>query len=85
MNQSRHAAVWTRLNAGSVRCKACNENTLALLQLFKEEPALRLPCDLKVRVDHDIQSEFVIRAHGVRGDELKSQVQTFITERPMPR
>ena len=77
--------MWTRLNAWSVRSKACNVTTLALLQLFNEEPALRLPCDLMVRVDHDIQSEFVIRAHGVRGDELKSQVQTFITEKPMPR
>ena len=69
----------------SVRCKACYETNLALLQLFNEEPALRLTCDLMVRVDHDMQSEFVIRAHGVRGDELKSQAQTFITEKPMPR
>ena len=82
MKPSRHAAVWTRLNAWSVRCKACNETTLALLQLFNEEPALRFPYELKVRVDDDIQSGFVIRAHGVRGDELKCQVHTFITEKP---
>jgi len=82
MNPSRHAAVWTRLNAWSVRCKACNETTLALLQFFNEEHALRIPYDLKVRVDHDIQSGFVIRARGVRGDELKCQVQRSITEKP---
>ena len=82
MNPSRHAAVWTRLNAWSVRCKACNETTLALLQLFNEEPASRFPYDLKVRVDDDIQRGFVIRAHGVWGDELTRQVQTFITENP---
>ena len=82
MNPCRHAAVWTRLNSWPVRCKACNENTLALLQFINEEPALRIPYDLKVRVDHDIQSGFVIRAHGVRGDELMCQVQTFITEKP---
>ena len=82
MNPSRHAAVWTRPNAWSVRCKACNETTLALLQFINEEPALRIPYDLKVRVDDDIQSGFVIRAHGVRGDELMCQVQTFITEKP---
>ena len=82
MNPSRHAAVWTRLNAWSVRCKACNETTLALLQFINEEPALRIPYDLKVRVDHDIQSGFVVRAHGVKGDELTCQVQTFITEKP---
>ena len=82
MNPSRHASVWTRPNAWSVRCKACNETTLALLQFINEEPALRIPYDLKVRVDHDIQSGFVIRAHGVRGDELKCQVHTFITEKP---
>ena len=50
--------------------------------MFNEEPALRFPYDLKVRVDDDIQSGFVIRAHGFRGDELKCQVQTFITEKP---
>ena len=55
---------------------------MALLQFFNEEHALRIPYDLKVRVDHDIQSEFVIRTHDVRGDELKCQVQTFITEKP---
>ena len=82
MNPSRHAAVWTRLNAWSVRCKACNETTLALLQFINEEPALRIPYDLKVRVVHDIQNGLVNRAHGVRGDELKCQVQTYITEKP---
>ena len=82
MNPSRHAAVWTRLNAWSVRCKTCNENTLALLQFINEEPALRFSCDLRVRVDDDIQSGIVIRAHGMRGDELMCQVQTFITEKP---
>ena len=81
MNPCRHAAVWTRLNSWPVRCKACNENTLALLQFINEEPALRIPYDLKVRVDHDIQSGFVIRAHGVRGDELNSVVLTWLTER----
>ena len=55
---------------------------MAPLQLFSEDLALRIPYDLKVRVDHDIQSGFVIRAHGVRGDELKCQVHTFITEKP---
>ena len=65
-----------------MRCKACNETTLALLQLFNEEPALRFPYDLKVRVDDDIQRGFVIRDHGVWGDELTRQVQTFITEKP---
>ena len=74
MKSSRHAAMWTRLNAWSVRSKACNVTTLALLQLFNEEPALRFPYDLKVRVDDDIQRGFVIRDHGVWGDELKSQV-----------
>ena len=58
------------------------EHFVALLQLFNEEPALRFPYDLKVRVDDDIQSGFVIRAPGVRGDELKCQVQRFITENP---
>ena len=82
MNPSRHAAVWTRLNAWSVRCKPCDETTLAPLQLFNEDPALRIPYDLKVRVDHDIQSGFVIRARGVRGDELPCQVQRSITEKP---
>ena len=82
MNPPRHASVWTMFDACSVRCNACNETTLALLQLFNEEPASRFPYDLKVRVDDDIQSGFVIRAHGVRGDELKCQVQTFITEKP---
>ena len=82
MNPCRHAAVWTRLNSWPVRCKACNENTLALLQFINEEPASRFPYELKVRVDDDIQSGFVIRAHGVRGDELKCQVQTYITEKP---
>ena len=82
MNPSRHAAVWTRLNSWSVRCKACNETTLALLQFINEEPALRIPYDLKVRVDDDIQRGFVIRDHGVWGDELTRQVQTFITEKP---
>ena len=33
-------------------------------------------------MDDDIQSGIVIRAHGVRGDELMCQVQTFITEKP---
>ena len=55
---------------------------MALLQLFNEEPALRFPYDLKVRVDDDIQRGFVIRDHGVWGDELTRQVQTFITENP---
>ena len=82
MKSSRHAAMWTRLNAWSVRSKACNVTTLALLQLFNEEPALRFPYDLKVRVDDDIQRGFVIRDHGVWGDELTRQVQTFITENP---
>ena len=82
MNPSRHAAVWTRLNAWSVRRKACNETTLAPLQLFSEDLALRIPCDLKVRVDHDIQSVFVVRAHCVKGDERTCQVQTTITEKP---
>ena len=82
MKQSRHAVVWTRLNALSVRSKACDETTLALLQLFNEEQALRFPCDLKVRVNDDIQNGFVIRAHCVRGDELKCQAQTFITDKP---
>ena len=79
---SRHAAVWTRLNAWSMRRKACNETTLAPLQLFSEDLALRIPYDLKVRVDHDIQSGFVVRAHGVKGDERTCQVQTSITEKP---
>ena len=74
--------MWTRLNAWSVRSKACNVTTLVLLQLFNEEPALRFPYDLKVRVDDDIQRGFVIRDHGVWGDELTRQVQTFITENP---
>ena len=78
MHLSRHASVWTRPNAWSVRCKACNETTLALLQFINEEPALRIPYDLKVRVVHDIQNGLVIRARGVRGDELKRQVHIFI-------
>ena len=82
MNPCRHAAVWTRLNSWPVRCKACNENTLALLQFINEEPASRFPYELKVRVDDDIQRGFVIRDHGVWGDELTRQVQTFITENP---
>ena len=65
-----------------MRRKACNETTLALLQFINEEPALRIPYDLKVRVVHDIQNGLVIRARGVRGDELKCQVHTFITEKP---
>ena len=55
---------------------------MALLQFINEEPVSRFPYELKVRVDDDIQSGFVIRAHGVRGDELKCQVQTYITEKP---
>ena len=51
---------------------------MALLQFINEEPALRIPYDLKVRVVHDIQNGLVIRAHGVRGDELKRQVHIFI-------
>ena len=66
----------------SVRCKPCYETNLALLRLFNEEPALRFPCDRKVRVDDDLHSEFLIRAHRVRGAELKSRVHTFITEKP---
>ena len=51
---------------------------MALLQFINEEPALRIPYDLKVRVVHDIQNGLVIRARGVRGDELKRQVHIFI-------
>ena len=66
----------------SMRCKACYETNLALLQMYNEEPALRFPYDRKVPVDEDLHSEFLIKAHRVRGAELKSPVHTFITEKP---
>ena len=55
---------------------------MALLQMYNEEPALRFPYDRKVPVDEDLHSGFLIKAHRVRGVELKSPVHTFVTEKP---
>jgi len=48
--------------------------------LFNEKPALRFPYE---RLDEDLHSEFLIRAHGARGDELKSVVEKWLNEKAM--
>ena len=53
---------------------------MALLLLFKEEPALRFPYE---RLGDDLHSEFLIRAHGAMGDELKSVVEKWLNEKTM--
>ena len=63
-----------------MQCKACDETNLALLLLFKEEPALRFPYE---RLGDDLHSEFLIRAHGAMGDELKSVVEKWLNEKTM--
>ena len=63
-----------------MQCKACDETNLALLLLFNEEPALRFPYE---RLDEELHSEFLIRAHGARGDELKSVVREWLNETAM--
>ena len=63
-----------------MQCKACDETNLALLLLFKEEPALRFPYE---RLGDDLHSEFLIRAHGAMGDELKSVVEKWLNEKAM--
>ena len=61
-----------------MQCKACDETNLALLLLFNQEPALRFPYE---RLDEDLHSEFLISAHGARGDELKSMVEKWLNEK----
>ena len=63
-----------------MQCKACDETNLALLLLFNEEPALRFPYE---RLGDDLHSEFLIRAHGAMGDELKSVVEKWLNEKTM--
>ena len=64
-----------------MRCKPCNKSHSALQRLYAKEPNLRLDLKEKFSQDDASRAAFISRSRGLMGCELKSLIQTVLTEK----